>query len=110
MTCGDYIGPRIYCDQQYLSDKLINEVGFVKSKVDECVFTRGEVIYILYTDDSILAGPNKQQVEVAIRDVEAAGLKVMREGVVQDLLGINIKTVKERKIKMSQPYLAKQIM
>ena len=68
------------------------------------------MIYLLYTDDSIIAGVDKDQVEEAIRDIEAAGLKITREGDVQDFLGINIKKHSKTKIKMSQPYLSKQIL
>ena len=64
----------------------------------------------MYTDDSIIVGVDKEQVEDAIRDIEAAGLKITREGDVQDFLGINIKKLSETKIKMSQPYLSKQIL
>ena len=32
---------------QYLRKKLVNEVGFVQSEVDECVFYRGNVMYVL---------------------------------------------------------------
>ena len=95
---------------KYLTRKLIEEVGFKKSEVDECVFTRGGVIYLLYTDDSIIPGVDKEQVENAIRDIEAAGLKITREGDVQDFLGINIKKFSDTKIKMSQLYLSKQIL
>ena len=43
---------------KYLVDKLVNKLKFVQSKTDECVFYRGSTIYLLYTDDSILAGPD----------------------------------------------------
>ena len=36
---------------QYHSQKLIDEVGFTRSNVDECVFYRGSAMYVLYTDD-----------------------------------------------------------
>ena len=43
---------------KYLVEKLASsELGFRQSKVDECVFYWGEIIYILYTDDYILVGP-----------------------------------------------------
>jgi hypothetical protein len=42
---------------KYLVDKLVNEVGFKQSEVDECVFYKGKMLYVLYTDDSIIAGP-----------------------------------------------------
>ena len=42
---------------KYLTKKLIDNLGFTQSKIDECVFYKGRTIYALYTDDSILAGP-----------------------------------------------------
>ena len=65
--------------------------------------TRGEVIYILYTDDSIIAGPKESQVEDVIRDIEVAGLKITREGDVQDFLGINIKRKSRSNILRGKP-------
>jgi hypothetical protein len=37
---------------KYLSNKLVNELGFKQSKVDECVYYRGKTLYVLSTDDS----------------------------------------------------------
>ena len=41
---------------QYLVKKLVGEVGFTQSKIDECLFYNGGVIYALYTNNSIIAG------------------------------------------------------
>ena len=35
--------------------------GFTQSRVDECVFYGGKSLYVVYTDDSILAGPDPQE-------------------------------------------------
>ena len=35
---------------QYLADELVNDVGFKQSEVNECVFYKGNVMYVLYTD------------------------------------------------------------
>lgn len=40
-----------------------NELGFKQSNIDECVFFKEDMIYVLYTDDSILAGPDKRKIE-----------------------------------------------
>jgi len=40
---------------QYLVDKLLS-IGFVQSLVDECVFYRGDIIFIVYVDDGIFLG------------------------------------------------------
>ena len=41
----------------------LRQVGFKPSDVDECVFYKGNIIYVLYTDDSILAGPDEAELE-----------------------------------------------
>ncbi len=65
---------------KYLEHKLIKEVGFTKSKIDECVFYKGKTIYILYTDDSIIAGPDKNEIEQIITNIEKSSLNITREG------------------------------
>ena len=51
---------------QYLVDKLTNGLGFVQSKVDKCVFYQETVTYVLYTNDSIIAGPNEKEIDKTI--------------------------------------------
>ena len=64
---------------QYLTDILINKVGFVQSKVDECVFYCGNVMYVLYTDDSILAGTDQNKIDKVIDDIKKAKLDITVE-------------------------------
>jgi hypothetical protein len=45
---------------QYLTNKLIGTLGFTQSKTDECVFYRGKMMYVLYTNNSILVGADKE--------------------------------------------------
>jgi hypothetical protein len=53
---------------KYLVDKLVNVLGFVPSETDECVFYQGSVVYLLYTDGSILAGPDQKEIDRVIKD------------------------------------------
>ena len=47
---------------KFLMEKLTSSaVVFRQRKVDECVLYQGESIYILYTDDNILAGPDEEE-------------------------------------------------
>jgi hypothetical protein len=55
---------------KYLSEKLVKELGFKQSKVDECVYYRGRTLYVLYTDDSLLAGPDKDEIQAIIDDLQ----------------------------------------
>lgn len=95
---------------KYLEKKLIDQVGFKQSKIDDCVFYRGSTMYVLYTDDSILAGPSKSDIEKVISDIQNAGLEITREGDIQDFLGINIKKKKDGTIELTQPHLIEQIL
>lgn len=95
---------------QYLSTKLINELGFTQSKIDECVFYRGKTMYVLYTDDSLIAGPDKNEIEQVIKDLKKAKLDITDEGDIRDFLGINIELRKDGSVKLSQPHLIDQIL
>jgi hypothetical protein len=48
------------------------------------------VMYVLYTDDSILAGPDRNDIEQVIEDIQLANLNITVEGDIQDFLGLNI--------------------
>ena len=42
------------------------DIGFTKSKINECVFYRESVMYIIFTDDSIIAGLNQEYLEALV--------------------------------------------
>lgn len=74
---------------KFLMWKLIDELGFKQSKVDECVFYRGSTMYALYTDDSLLAGPNKQEIDNIIEGLKTkAKLAITVDGDLADFLGV----------------------
>ena len=95
---------------QYLTKKLIEEVGFTQSKFDECVFYKGTTIYLLYIDDSILAGPNVEEIQQIISDIRKAKLQITEEGDIQDFLGVNIEQRPNGSIELTQPHLINQIL
>ena len=95
---------------QYLVDKLVGELKFVQSKHDECVFYRGTTMYALYTDDSILAGPDKAEIDQIIKEMQKANLDITIEGDLQDFLGVNIERKPDGTIHLTQPHLIDQIL
>jgi len=92
---------------QYLVNKL-KDCGFKQSKIDECVFYHGKIIYVLYTDDSIIAGPDKQEIEKVIKKMKKH-LDLTVEGDLKDFLGVNIER-KDGGFLMTQPQLIAQIL
>jgi hypothetical protein len=95
---------------QYLVKKLTNELKFVQSKTDECVFYRGSTMYVLYTDDSILAGPDEGKINPIIQDMKRVKLNITVEGGLEDFFGININRCKDGTINLTQPHLIDQIL
>jgi hypothetical protein len=95
---------------KYLVNKLVKRVGFVQSKVDECVFYRGQTMYILYTDDSILAGPDEKEIDTIIKEMKQAELDITIEGDLQDFLGVHIERKPDDSIHLTQPHLIDQIL
>ena len=94
---------------KYLVNKLIREVGFTQSKIDKCVFYHGNVMYALYTDDSILAGPNPNKIERIISKMKRAKLDITIEGDLDDFLGVNIERRKDGLMKLLQQHLMEQM-
>jgi hypothetical protein len=96
---------------KYLVNKLVKELGFKQSRVDECVFYRGKTLYVLYTDDSLLAGPDAKEIQRVIDELQGkAKLAITVEGDLADFLGVNIDRRSDGSIHMSQPHLIDQIL
>ena len=96
---------------KYLVNKLVKELGFKQSKIDECVFYRGKTLYVLYTDNSLLAGPDLKEIEQVIYDLQhTAKLAITVEGDLADFLGVNIDQRDDGSIHLSQPHLIDQIL
>jgi hypothetical protein len=95
---------------QYLLKKL-ESVGFEQSKHDECVFFKDRMMYVLYTDDSILAGPDQKEIEQAVQQMKEVGLDITIEGDLTDFLGVNIdRHEDDGMIHLTQPHLIHQIL
>ena len=68
-------------------------------------------MYVLYTDDSILAGPDEKELDQIIQEIAAAGLDITEEeGGLEDFLGVNIEKTSEGAYHLSQPQLIEQIL
>lgn len=99
----------------YLKEGLEN-IGFVQSSVDSCVFYRGEVIFFYYVDDGIFVGNSKGEIDKAIRDLKNRKkaknkYDIDDQGDITDYLGINFDADSvDGNIQMTQPHLIDQIV
>jgi Reverse transcriptase (RNA-dependent DNA polymerase) len=116
---GDYVlqvHQNIYGQKQagrvwnsFLVDRLL-QVGFTQSKHDPCVFYHGKAMYILYTDDSILTGPDEQELDNIVQRMNEIGLKITCDGGIEDFLGINIDRKKDGSFVLTQKRLIDSIL
>ena len=90
--------------------KLTEDVGFIQSKVDECILYKGNVIYLLYTDNMILAGPDKSEIDEVIEQIQGAKLDITVEGDLQDFLGVRITCEADGLVHFTQPHLIDKIL
>jgi hypothetical protein len=89
--------------------KGLKSIGFRQSKVDECVFFRGTVIFIVYVDDGIFASPDKQAVDKAISEMQEH-FDMDDQGDITDYLGVNVEKLPNGDFKLTQPHLIQQIV
>jgi hypothetical protein len=74
----------------FLVDKLLS-IGFTTSLIDDCVFYRDDVIFMVYVDDSIFLGDDDSKLQQAIKDIQDIELNIEDQGHPADYIGANIK-------------------
>jgi Reverse transcriptase (RNA-dependent DNA polymerase) len=95
---------------KYLSQGLCEKLGFQQSKHDPCIFWRGSTIIVVYTDDTIVTGPIKGEVDKAIADI-AGQFTITNKPSVSDFLGVKIERNNDkRQYTLTKPHLIKSIL
>jgi hypothetical protein len=94
---------------QHLVNKL-KEIGFIPSEIDECLFYKGKLVFVLYTDDSIFAGPDLRELYDIVQEMEAVGLNFTVEGDISDFLGVQIDRINDNTFNLSQPHLINDVL
>ncbi len=89
--------------------------GFQRSKVDMCLYYRGKVSLLIYTDDGIFIGPTQGDIDAAYADLTSPApghkaFKMTDKGDLSDYLGVKVERLANGTIKLSQPHLIKQIL
>ena len=47
----------------------LRNIGFVQSKVDECVYFRGNIVFLCYVHGGVFAGPSIEEITEAMNDL-----------------------------------------
>jgi Reverse transcriptase (RNA-dependent DNA polymerase) len=105
---GQKQGSRVW--HQHLNKKL-EVAGLKQSQIDDRVYTHKRLIYILYMDDSILVGPDEQELVKITNRIQATGLEITGKGTIEDFLGVRIeRDEREGTVTLRQPYLIESIL
>ena len=93
---------------EHLKERLVT-LGFTRSRHDECVFYYGSTIFLVYTDDTILLGPNPDEIEEIVKLLNK-NFRIEDQGTLNDYLGVNIEKREDGKLEMTQPTLISSIL
>ena len=63
----------------YLMGTLLG-IGFKRSLIDECVFYRGSLLFLLYVDDGIFVSLDGSDIDGTIRELQCENLKIKDQG------------------------------
>jgi hypothetical protein len=74
-----------------------------------CVL-QGQEVYVLSTDDSILAGPDEDELNAIALELKSASLDLTVDGDISDFLGVNIRKDKDGTVHLTQPHVIEQIL
>ncbi len=85
----------------YLVDKLTS-LGFTASLIDDCVFFRGDIIFMVYVDNGIFLGNIDDQFTEAIQEIQSLGLNIEDQGHPVDYVSVNIRKLKDGSYEFTQ--------
>ncbi len=73
----------------FLMEKLTS-IRFTMSLIDDCVFFRDDIIFMVYVDDgSIFLGSDDSQLQEVIKEIKELGLNIEDQGHPADYVGVN---------------------
>ena len=85
------------------------DLGFIQSEVNDCIFYRGDVIFMVYVDNAIFMGPDSSAIDKCIEDMKTF-FTMQDEGDILDYLGIKVTKLPNGTIKLVQPQLINLIL
>jgi hypothetical protein len=90
-------------------DKGLVKLGYVASRIDPCVYYKGQSVFMLYVDDGIFAGPYKDEISNLVEGLKSE-FDITDEGDLKEYLGVLVEKQSDGTTKLSQPHLIQQIL
>ena len=92
----------------HLHKGLLN-LKYTQSKTEPCLYYRRDTLLAVYIDDCILIAKTAKLIQAAVKEI-AKKFEISNEGEIEEYLGVKVEKLKDKRIKMSQPYLIEQIL
>jgi hypothetical protein len=93
----------------FLVDKLTS-IEFTTSLIDDCIFFRGDIIFMVYVDDGIFLGSDDSQLQEVIKEIQNLGFNIEDQDHLADYVGVNIKKLKDGSYEFTQQALIDSII
>jgi hypothetical protein len=78
----------------FFVDKL-TYIGCTTSLIDDCIFFRSDLKFMVYMDDDIFLGSGDLQLQEVIKEIQNLGLNIEDQGHPADYEGVNIKKLRD---------------
>jgi Reverse transcriptase (RNA-dependent DNA polymerase) len=104
--CGQKQAGRIW--NQHLHNELV-QMGWVQSTADECVYYKGQVVFLVNVDDGILISPSNENIVDALTSLQST-FKIFVEGTLSDYVGVHVEHTGENEYHLSQPNIINSIL
>jgi hypothetical protein len=75
-------------------DKLTS-IGFTMLLIDDCIFFRSDIIFMVYMDNGIFLCSDTSQLQEVIKEIQNLGLNIEDQGHPANYVGVNIKKLKD---------------
>jgi hypothetical protein len=92
-----------------LKDGLL-DLGFKPCLTDPCVFTKRDLIVLVFVDDCLIFSRDKAKVDGFIDQLRAKNFDLTDEGDIQQYLGIDVKHRDDGTIELRQPFLIENLI
>ena len=93
----------------FLVDKLLS-IGFTPSLIDDCIFFRVDIIFMVYVDVGIFLGNNDSKLQDTIKEIQDLGLNIEDQGHPADYVSVNIKKLRDGSYEFTQCSLINYII
>ena len=87
-------------------------IGFTPRKFNPCLYYRKSIIFLVHIDDCIIFGPNDKAIDEVVNDLRLSSknFTLDDQGEIGDFLGIQIQTLDDGSIVLTQPQLIDSII